>query len=67
MGGASNYYIYILASRRHGTLYIGVTNDLRKKTSAASQRSRLGIRQEMLCTSSRSHGSFPIAAGSNRT
>jgi putative endonuclease len=23
------YYVYILASRRYGTLYIGVTNDLR--------------------------------------
>ncbi|MFC7052788.1 GIY-YIG nuclease family protein [Hansschlegelia quercus] len=22
------YYVYILASRRHGTLYVGVTNDL---------------------------------------
>jgi len=22
------FYLYILASRRHGTLYIGVTNDL---------------------------------------
>ncbi|MHB8105310.1 MAG: GIY-YIG nuclease family protein [Dehalococcoidales bacterium] len=22
------YYVYILASKRHGTLYIGVTNDL---------------------------------------
>jgi hypothetical protein len=22
------YYVYILAGRRHGTLYIGVTNDL---------------------------------------
>ena len=22
------YYVYILASRRHGTLYIGVSNDL---------------------------------------
>ena len=22
------YWVYILASRRHGTLYIGVTNDL---------------------------------------
>jgi len=22
------YYVYILASRRNGTLYIGVTNDL---------------------------------------
>ena len=25
------YYVYILASRRHGTLYIGVTNDLRNR------------------------------------
>jgi putative endonuclease len=22
------YYVYILASRKHGTLYVGVTNDL---------------------------------------
>jgi putative endonuclease len=25
------YYVYILASRRHGTLYIGVTNSLHKR------------------------------------
>ena len=25
------YYVYILASRRHGTLYIGVTNSLPKR------------------------------------
>jgi putative endonuclease len=25
------YYVYILASRRNGTLYIGVTNDLSKR------------------------------------
>ncbi|HEY1630655.1 MAG TPA: GIY-YIG nuclease family protein [Rhizomicrobium sp.] len=25
------YYVYILASRRNGTLYIGVTGDLRKR------------------------------------
>lgn len=24
----SNYYVYILASRRNGTLYVGVTGDL---------------------------------------
>jgi len=23
-----NYYVYIMASRRNGTLYVGVTNDL---------------------------------------
>ncbi len=25
------YHVYILASRRHGTLYIGVTNSLQKR------------------------------------
>jgi putative endonuclease len=25
------YHVYILASRHHGTLYIGVTNSLRKR------------------------------------
>ncbi len=28
MGTAGAYDVYILASRRHGTLYIGVTNNL---------------------------------------
>jgi len=26
-----NYYVYILASKRNGTLYIGVTSDLSKR------------------------------------
>lgn len=26
------YYVYILASKRNGTLYIGMTNDLRRRT-----------------------------------
>jgi putative endonuclease len=26
-----SYYVYILASRRNGTLYIGVTSDLTKR------------------------------------
>jgi putative endonuclease len=25
------YYVYILASKKHGTLYVGVTNDLVKR------------------------------------
>ena len=29
--GCHMYYVYMLASRRHGTLYIGVTNDLRSR------------------------------------
>src|SRR3954471_9613732 len=28
---AMPYHVYILASRRHGTLYIGVTNNLRTR------------------------------------
>lgn len=28
-----SYYVYILASKRNGTLYIGVTNNLSKRVS----------------------------------
>jgi putative endonuclease len=33
------YYVYMLASRRYGTLYIGVTNDLRNRL----EQHRLGL------------------------
>ena len=28
-----NFYVYILASRYRGTLYVGITNDLSRRTS----------------------------------
>jgi putative endonuclease len=31
MSASGSYYVYILASRKHGTLYIGITNDLRAR------------------------------------
>src|SRR3954451_23644700 len=29
--GQMSYYVYLLASRRHGTLYLGVTNNLSRR------------------------------------
>ena len=39
-----SYCVYILASRRHGTLYIGITNDLRTRL----EQHRLGLGSEFV-------------------
>lgn len=36
---ARTYYVYILASRRNGTLYTGVTNDLARRIAQHRDRS----------------------------
>lgn len=37
------YYIYILASKKNGTIYIGVTNDLEKRVLEHKQKINVGF------------------------
>ena len=32
MGGFNSYFVYILTNKKNGTLYIGVTNDIKRRT-----------------------------------
>jgi len=43
---SKTYYVYILASKRNGTLYIGVTNDLMRRTSEHREGLAPGFRRK---------------------
>jgi predicted GIY-YIG superfamily endonuclease len=67
MGDTNTYYVYILASGRHGTLYIGVTNNLR--TRLEQHRSGRGsefVRQEVHSAPTRLCRNIRVAAGCHR-
>ena len=42
------YYVYLLASKKHGTLYLGVTNDSVRRVSRAAPQSRPGPIQQVM-------------------
>ncbi|MCK9409678.1 MAG: GIY-YIG nuclease family protein [Bacteroidetes bacterium] len=46
MSVPKTYYVYALASKRNGTLYIGMTNNLRRRISEHKEKSIPGFTQK---------------------
>jgi putative endonuclease len=42
-GMSKQYYVYILANRKNGTLYVGITSDLPKRISEHKQKTHSGF------------------------
>ena len=47
---SKKYFIYILASKRNGTLYIGMTNNLRRRIAEHKEKSIPGFTQRFNVT-----------------
>jgi hypothetical protein len=62
---ASRYFVYILASRHHGTIYIGVTNDIRARLEL-HRSGPLEVRAEVQDIPPRSRRSVHDTAGGDR-
>lgn len=45
-----SYFVYILANRRHGTLYVGVTNDLVRRVHEHKEGVAGGFTKKHSCT-----------------
>jgi len=46
MGGFNSYFVYILTNQKNGTLYIGVTNNIKRRTIEHKQREIEGFTQK---------------------